>query len=103
MGADTSTAITSAASKRRARANGAGSGPGAQVEDPARLAARQLAGPLDHVGQVRVQDLGVEVHELGQRRLVRPGPGMMLVMVVVMALHGSTLRPVCVDGIVSCV
>jgi hypothetical protein len=51
-----------------------------------------------------VQHLGVEVHELGQRRLVSPGPGMVLVMVVmVMAFHGTTLRPVCAYGIVSCV
>ena len=103
MGAETSTAITSAPGEAPGQGDGAGSGPGAQVEDPARLAARQLADPLDHVGQVRVQDLGVEVHELGQRRLVRPGPGMVLVMVVVMAVHGSTLRPDCVDGILSCV
>ena len=91
MSSDTSTAITSAPPKRRARAT-------APVPVPVprsrirRGGRRQLADPPDHVAQVRVQDLGVEVHELGQRRLVGLVPGMVVVMVVVRLpwLHATT-------------
>jgi hypothetical protein len=52
-----------------------------------------------------VQDLGVEVQQLGQGRVVSLVPGLVLlmVMVVVMAFQGSTLRPACAAGIESCV
>ena len=86
---------------------GAGAGPAAQVEDPARRRiAGQLTDPGDHLGQIGVQHLRVQVQELGQGRLVGPALGIVLVLVpgamVRMAFHGLTLRFSCAVDIESC-
>ena len=79
---------------------GPGPGPGPQVGDPAGRAGRQPADPADHVGQVGVQYLGVEVQELGHVRLAVSGAGVMVLMVV--SGHEPTVRAVCVIDIGSC-
>jgi len=65
------------------------------------MISREPADPVDHVGQVGVQHLGVQVQELSQDRLV--GPSVVMVMLMgVMAIHASTLRAPCAIDIGSC-
>jgi hypothetical protein len=64
---------------------GTGTGSAPQVEDPVRIAG-QLVDPGDHLGQERVQYLGIEVQEPAQRRWIGLGRGM-----VVVVFHGATL------------
>jgi hypothetical protein len=85
--------------------DGAGTRSAAQIEDPARRRiGGQLADPAGHLGQVGVQDFGVEVEEFGQGgQGRRVGLGGRAVLVVVMAFHTPTLRLSCTSGIASCV
>ena len=67
---------------------GAGTGTGAQVEDPAAgQIGSQVANPAGYLGQKRVQYLAVKVQQLGHGRPV--GLGSVLVLVV---FHAPTLR-----------
>jgi hypothetical protein len=89
-------------------------GAGAQVENPARRTGRGVGDPADHLGQIGMQDLCVQVQHLGHGRVVLMvgmrgvgrGGGMVVGRgggMVTVVRHDPTLRRPCHYGIASCV
>lgn len=81
---------------------GAGAGAAAQVEDAAGwVVPRQLGQLRRDVGQIGVQDFGVEVQEFGPGRVVRPGGAVLVVVLVVVVRHVSSVSGACLSDIPS--
>ncbi len=89
----------------------AGAGAGAEVEDPGvGRVLHQPVHPVDDLGQVGVQHLGVEVQHLRQWRgvvglavaVLVPAGLVLVVMVVPVFVHAPTITASCANDIHSC-